>query len=218
VALVTRLVLIRHGESTSTVARRIGGHRTCSGLSPLGLRQAEALRDRLEASEELSADVLITSLFRRAQQTAEIIAPALGLPVLVDPAVGEHDPGPDCDGMTFAAFTAAYGRVDWELNPYLSGFPGGETLADFQHRVASAIHRIADLHEGRAVVLVCHGGVIDVALRVFLRAPLVGDFELHTLNTSLTEVEHTARRRWRLIRYNDITHLRGLPVETPSSP
>lgn len=213
---MTRLVLIRHGESNSTVGRRIGGHRTCTGLSPLGVRQAEALRDRLTASHELDAAVLITSLFLRAQQTAEIIAPALRLPVLVDPAVGEHDPGPKCDGMTFKEFTEAYGHVDWELNPYLHGFPDGETLADFQHRVASAIHRIAAAHEGRTAVVVCHGGVIDVAVRVFLRTPLVGDFELHTLNTALTEAVSTEKRRWRLIRYNDISHLHGLPVETPT--
>jgi asparagine synthase (glutamine-hydrolysing) len=40
---VTRFVLVRHGESNATVARTIGGYRTCRGLSPLGRKQA--LRD-----------------------------------------------------------------------------------------------------------------------------------------------------------------------------
>ena len=60
---MTRLVLIRHGESNSTVARVIGGHRTCSGLSPLGRKQAEALAERLAGTGEIVADVLIASSF-----------------------------------------------------------------------------------------------------------------------------------------------------------
>ena len=46
----TRLILIRHGESRTTVDRVIGGPRTCSGLSDLGRRQTERLRDRLAES------------------------------------------------------------------------------------------------------------------------------------------------------------------------
>lgn len=212
---MTRLVLIRHGESVATVTRRIAGRRTCSGLSPLGRRQAEALRDRLADTGELHADVLVASDFPRARETAEIIQPALRLPLRIDPDVGEHDPGPDCDGLTFAEFVDRHGYVDWASNPYLNGFPGGETLADFQHRAASALHRLAAEHQGRTVVVVCHGGVIDVALRSFLRAPMTGDFELHTWNTSLTEVQHTDRGRWRLVRYNDVAHLHAVPLETP---
>ncbi len=43
----TTLVLIRHGESNVTVNRVIGGHRTCSGLSQLGQRQAQRLSERI---------------------------------------------------------------------------------------------------------------------------------------------------------------------------
>ena len=57
----TTLVLIRHGESNVTVNRVIGGYRTCSGLSELGRRQADRLRDRLATTGELAADVLIAS-------------------------------------------------------------------------------------------------------------------------------------------------------------
>jgi len=75
---MTRLVLIRHGESVSTVERRIGGVRTCGGLSPLGRKQAEALATRLARTGELRPDVLVASTIRRAVETAEIIAPAVG--------------------------------------------------------------------------------------------------------------------------------------------
>src|SRR6266508_507908 len=110
---VTRLLLIRHGESNATVQRMIGGYRTCSGISPLGRKQAEALADRLARTREVEADVLVSSSFPRAIETAELIAPALhDLPVVVDPAVGEHDPGPECDGLSFHDFLDRHGMPD----------------------------------------------------------------------------------------------------------
>src|SRR3954470_21543734 len=83
-AAVTRLIFVRHGESNTTVARRIGGYRTCTGLSPLGRLQSERLRQRWAEAPDFTADALISSQFPRARETAEIISPALGgLPIEV---------------------------------------------------------------------------------------------------------------------------------------
>jgi len=88
----TRLILVRHGESEVTVRRVIGGPRSCTGLSPLGVQQAERLRDRLAETGELAAaTALFASEYPRAVETAEIIAPTLGLPVERDVRFGEHD-------------------------------------------------------------------------------------------------------------------------------
>jgi 2,3-bisphosphoglycerate-dependent phosphoglycerate mutase len=209
VRAVTRLVLIRHGESVASVHRRIGGFRTCEGLTALGRAQAEALRDRLASGGDVSADVLISSNVARARETAEILAPCVGQPIDVDPEVGEHDPGPDCDGMAWDEFAARYGIPDWTADPYLVGYPGGETWAAFHQRVATALHRIAAAHVDRSVVVVCHGGVIDVAMRTFLRAPIAGSFVLDPANTSLTEFRRTEAGLWQLLRYNDAAHLEG---------
>jgi probable phosphoglycerate mutase len=211
----TRVVLVRHGESRTTVDRVIGGPRTCSGLSDLGQRQAERLRDRLADTGEVTADALYASAYPRAIQTAEIIAPVLGADVVVEQGFGEHDPGPDCDGLTFTAFIDRYGMPDWETDPHAVTFPGGETVAEFQHRVGSTLARAVREHAGGAIVVACHGGVIDAAFRALLRLPAHGTFELQTANTSLTEFVQTRRGRWRLVRYNDAAHLAGLPDETP---
>src|SRR4029079_12461481 len=72
---VTRLVLVRHGESRATVDRIVAGHDTCKGLTDRGRQQAEALRDRLARPGELAATTrLVASLMERARETAEIIA------------------------------------------------------------------------------------------------------------------------------------------------
>lgn len=208
-------MLIRHGESNVTVEQRIGGHRACTGLSPLGRKQAEALADRLRRTGELRATALVASTLRRAIETAEIIAPALGaLAVQQDPRVCEHEPGDECDGMTYREFLDRYPYEEWPDEPYHRGFPGGETLADFHHRAAAALHDLAYRHHGGTVVIACHGGVIDVAMRSLLRLPATGAFDLYTLNTSITEFVR-GERRWKLVRYNDAAHLAGLPAETP---
>ena len=212
----TRLVLIRHAESIVTVNRVIGGPRTCAGLSPFGRRQAEALRNRLETTQEIMADALYASAYPRAVETAEVIAPAIGgLDVKVDEGFGEHDPGPECDGMTFDAFLERHGRPDWEVDPHAVSFPGGETVAAFQHRVGVALRAALERHAGETLVVVCHGGVVDASLRMALRTVSTGIFELATRNTSLTELVLVAPGRWRLERYNDHAHLAAL-ADTPA--
>jgi 2,3-bisphosphoglycerate-dependent phosphoglycerate mutase len=210
----TRVVLIRHGESQVTVRRTIGGPRTCSGLSELGVRQAERLRDRLAETDEVDAAVLVSSAYPRARETAAIIAPALGVGVEVEVDFGEHDPGPDCDGLTFTEFVDRFGLPDWESDPHATTFPGGETVAEFDIRVGATFSRTVREHRGGTIVIVCHGGVIDRILRSALRTAPTGQFELHTVNTSLTELVQVRADRWRLVRYNDAAHLAGLPAET----
>lgn len=87
--MTTHLYLIRHGEAITNVEPIIGGMRGDTGLSSLGVRQAEALRDRLTATQEIAADLLIASTLPRARQTAEIVAPAFGLPIVWEDDVQE---------------------------------------------------------------------------------------------------------------------------------
>ena len=207
---------MRHGESNATVERIIGGPTSCTGLSPLGQQQAAALGQRWAETSEIQADVLISSEYTRAIETATYLAPALGsLPVVQVHDVGEHFPGPVCDGMTYEDYVDQFGGESWEANPYERGFPGGETLAVFQHRIATAIAAIMAEHKDKTVVIVCHGGVIDRAVRLLLHSPPNGLFEISTVNTSITEFLNVRDNTWRLIRYNDAAHLAGLPKATP---
>ena len=223
----TRLVLIRHGESRVTVDRVIGGKRTCDGLSDLGVEQAgepsslqgvlqsEALRRRLAESQEVVPDLVVSSDFPRAIETAELVAPAWGRPdIEIDPGFGEHDPGPDIDGITFDEYLERYGVPDWSADPHAEVFPGGETVDAFHRRVVAALSDILERSIGLTTVVSCHGGVIDAVFRHLLGTPAVGGFELHTLNTSITEFVAATPDRWRLVRYNDAAHLAGLPEAT----
>ncbi len=211
---MTHLYLIRHGEAVVNVKPIIGGIRGDAGLTDHGKLQAERLRDRLAATHEIAADVLIGSTLLRARQTAEIIAPALGLPITWDDEVQELRVG-EADGMTLSEAWAQFGVPDFHNYPLRPISPGGENWGQFMLRVASAITRITHEHAGKTIVLVCHGGVIDGTFLYFTGANTLAlpPIEFHTQNTSITHWHwHTVDRvpRWRLMMYNDITHLRGI--------
>lgn len=216
----TRLVLVRHGESQVTVDRVIGGYRTCGGLSELGREQSGRLRDRLRSTGELEGGVLIASNFARALETANIFGPAMGTtePIMLA-GFGEHDPGPEIDGMTFAAYVEEFGSPNFGGDPHFDVFPGGETVAAFHLRVGAALAHVLDEQAGKLIVVSCHGGVVDAIFRQLLRTAPTGIFDLWTTNTSISEFvlssDSAARDpRWRLVRYNDAAHLSGLPRAT----
>jgi probable phosphoglycerate mutase len=213
---ITRLVLIRHGESRATVDQIVGGHDGCRGLSELGVRQTQALANRLATSGELgTADAVLTSILPRAIETAELIAPAIGwVPddVQQDCAFCELHPG-ECDGMTWQEFQGVYGDPDMRANPHIPLSPNGESVADFQLRAARALTGVVRDHPGQTVVVVCHGGIVGASMVTWLGLAAFGRFVgLQIDNTSLTEwlIPAPGNGVPTLVRYNDAAHLCGL--------
>lgn len=218
----THLYLIRHGQAYTQLDRarddipvQVGGMRGDRGLTPLGRVQAEHLRDRLAATGELRADVVLASTFPRARQTAEIVAPALGLVPRFDDDLQEVRPG-EADGLLFAEFERRYGAPDLLRDPYRPLAPGGESWGQFVLRVGATLNRIAREHAGETVVAFTHGGVIDASFLLFLgmHALTPPGAAFHTCNTSITHWERLAAggnapAPWRLLRYNDDLHARG---------
>ncbi len=211
---LTKLLLVRHGESQAQVDRVVGGPTGCSGLSDLGRRQVTALAERWKGSG-LEVDHLRSSTLPRAVETAERLAPALGgLSVIQDADLVELAPG-ECDGLSWDDYQDRYG-VDMRTDPYAELSPGGESVAGFLLRVGRSLHRVVADHPGATVVVACHGGVVDGSLICFLGLPLqrVGDLDLRSTNSGVTEwlveVEKGKPLHWALRRYNDIAHLETL--------
>jgi probable phosphoglycerate mutase len=194
------------------VERIVGGPRGDTGLTPLGVAQAERLRDRLAATGEIAADALIASTLPRARQTAEILAPALDRPIIWDNDVQELRPGA-ADGLPAAEADARFGVADFEREPFRPPSPGGETWGQFVLRVSTALDRITREHAGQTVVVVCHGGVVESSFLCFFRMPTLTlpPAQFWTQNASITHWQRQAGdglyRRWRLMRYNDTMHL-----------
>jgi probable phosphoglycerate mutase len=215
---MTQLYLIRHGQAVCNVEPIVAGLRGDTGLTPLGVQQAEHLRDRLAATGEIKADVLIASNLPRAKQTAQIVAPALGLPIMWDEEVQEMRPG-EADGMTIEEAYQKYTLPNFRQNPFQQVAPGGENWPQFIIRAGTALNRITQQHQGKTIVVVCHGGIVDASFVYFfgMSALTVPPAEFHTHNTSITYWEQyrnlDGSRRWRLQKYNDDTHLRDIGVQ-----
>ena len=208
----TRLVLVRHGHARASLDGVVGGARGCRGLTGDGVRQATALRDRLAATGEVRADVLLTSTLPRAIETADVIAPAIGAFATraADCDLCELHPG-ECDGMTWAEYGEKY-AFDMRAEPDRPLSPGGESLRSFQARVTRAVAAIVEQYDGASVVVVSHGGFISGACHALLGTPGMGDtraFRLEPENTSLTEWHREDDGQWVLERYNDAAHLQS---------
>ncbi len=210
----TRLYLVRHGQAVSNIEPIIAGMKGDAGLTQLGVQQARCLHDRLASWGKISTDVFLASSLPRARQTAEIIAPALGLPFVLDDEVQELRPGPEGDGLSLDEYRRRFGWVAFKTEPSRPVAPGGESWATFAVRVSRALHRITSEHRGKTIVVVCHGGVIDASVLHFFGMPLnrVPAAGLHTHNTSITcwAKMPGSESPWRLVRCNDDAHLRDL--------
>ena len=204
-----RLVLVRHGDAHAGFTGVVSGERGCRGLTDLGRRQAEALRDHLGETGRVRADVLVASTLPRAIETAQLIAPGLGLDDdfarscdLCEVHTGE------ADGLEWAEYATRYGSFDMAAEPDRVFAPEGESWNSFHVRVGQMLERVAAEYEGKTVVAVCHAGVIMASLRVLLAIPHGIDNQLRPSNTGLTEWEHDeATGRWTLHAFNDAAHL-----------
>jgi len=205
----TRLVLIRHGQGEVNVSGMIGGVRGCSGLTDVGRAQVGALTERLTGSGELAqATALFASVLPRAIETAEIIAPALGMApsdVVQDCGLCELHPG-EADTLIWEEYADRYVVPDWDVDPSLPLSPGGESWNEFVDRAADALEAVAERHPGGLVVIATHAGFIESTILSHLVGSPRGSthkrLRLRTHHASLTEWEFS-EAGWRLLRYND---------------
>lgn len=156
---MTRLLLLRHGESQGNVERRLQGTAPYP-LTELGRRQGEELAARVLTE---GADILYTSPTQRAFETGEIIAAATGLPLRVLDGVREYDFG-GLSGKTMAEIAAEHPQ--WAL-AVREGRPvpplaGEEGHGPFRERVCAALWGLADRHPDETVAVVSHSGTIAV--------------------------------------------------------
>jgi probable phosphoglycerate mutase len=210
--MTTNLYLIRHGEGHSNVEKLLSGIQTDRGLTERGVAQAEALARRL-ARAEIAADVLYASTLPRARMTAELVAPALKLPINWDDELHELRPG-EADGLPIEEARARFAGFEGFLRePFTPIAPGGESWAAFQMRASAALERLILRHPDQTIVVVAHGGIIEASFMYLLQlAPQArARAAFHVANTAITHWRYLTSRggrmEWRLVAHNDHQHL-----------
>lgn len=203
---MTRLVLVRHGQTAWNLEGRAQGH-TDVGLDETGRAQAAAVAPYVVA---LAPSLLLSSDLARARQTAAVLAEATGLEVRTDPRLREFDIGARA-GLTVAEFAERYPAEHdaWRAGHITGHVPGAETPAQVVDRVVPALREIwAATPSGETTVVVSHGACLKVALGAFLGWPEeVGDTLRGLDNCGWAVLEQDAPDRpIRLASYNETAH------------
>lgn len=207
---ITRVIVIRHGETEWNVARRIQGQGD-SRLTAEGIEQAEALARRLSREK---FDVLISSDLGRAMQTARHIAELSPHEVVPDARFRERNFGAG-EGLTYdeidQRFPNAFSRVG-EVDPDYA-IPGGESRRQFHERVAKAFESVVREHAGKTVVVVAHGGVLATFYRYIHDIGLEAPHAIPIANASYNALRHDGGA-FAVEAWADTDHLTGaVPFE-----
>ena len=202
----TRLILLRHGETTWNLEGRYQGHLD-SPLTPRGESQALALARRL-AGVKFTA--LYSSDLGRAIRTAGIIAQATGHDVGPDPRLRERHLG-IFQGLLKSEIKQ---KLHDEYRLFKTAgpdhaMPGGESARLAAERNLASLEELAHRHAGETIVVVAHGGTISALLRYTLGIPLGAPRRFERFNASWN-VFTWSDGKWRLETWGDVSHLEGV--------
>ncbi|WP_044528219.1 histidine phosphatase family protein, partial [Herbaspirillum sp. B65] len=159
---MTDILLIRHGETDWNVDKRLQGHIDI-GLNQAGQRQVLALGEAL-AGEGI--DAIFASDLQRARDTAQAVADAAGLEVLIDAGLRERCYGA-FEGLRHIEIEARYPDAyrQWKARDPDYRYPAGErmaeTMREFYERSVQAVQRVLGSGRYRKVAIVTHGGVLE---------------------------------------------------------
>ena len=209
-----RCCIVRHGETAWNADRRLQGHQDIP-LNDLGLEQAEAAGRYLQQRHHATPfAAVVSSDLLRARQTAEAVADALGLPVQASPALRERHYGAfegktPAEAADFAAeaYAALVSRADLMADP-----GSAEPLQAMLERIERCLSDLALVYADQAVVIVTHGGVLDLLYRRAMGRALTGPRDAPIPNAGLNWLDIEAEEqglRWTMVAWGETEHLTG---------
>jgi broad specificity phosphatase PhoE len=182
---------VRHGENVANLTREFSHRVVDYLLTARGVAQAQAtahyFRDKGIAA-------IYSSPLLRAQQTADIIGAALGLPVQTIEAFREVNVGALELHPPSEEHWALHDRIlaDWMSGRASSRFPDGEDHAMLVQRVRRGFRDVLRDHEERQIVIVAHGGILAATIGTFCDGVIPGELG------SLPSIPNCAVTRMRL--------------------
>lgn len=208
-----RLIAVRHGETAWNRDTRIQGHLDI-GLNDHGRWQAAQLARAL-ADEPI--DAIYTSDLARAHDTAAAVAQATGAPLVRHAGLRERVFG-QFEGKTFDEITALWPDQAERWRRRDPGFApdGGESLLQFRERVLATLQALTAPHREGQVMVVAHGGVMDLLYRAAtgqeLQAPRTWLLGNAAINRLLATPDGLT-----LVGWADTRHLEGVVRDETSA-
>ncbi len=155
---MTRLILVRHGQSLANAEHIFAGHSDFD-LSELGHIQAGLVADYLSAHEKI--DAIYASDLLRAYHTATPTAQRLGLPVIKDVQLREIFAG-EWEGKTVFDLDVRYAEDFhiWKTDYSHARPTGGESIPEVYRRIVPHICRLAEQNDEGCILLATHATVV----------------------------------------------------------
>jgi len=195
------LVLVRHAEPVRVAPGESGGAPADPELTERGVAQAARLGSWL-AGEPVHH--VVSSPLRRAVETAAPVARAHGLEVEILPGLQEWDAHAEhyipMEELRESKDDQWQAMVEGRWEDY-----GGENPERFRARIVPTLNAVIEAHPGETVVVVCHGGVINVYLAALLG--LTQHLWFDPAYTSLSRVRAARTGARSLASLNETAHL-----------
>jgi alpha-ribazole phosphatase len=184
--LLTKLLLVRHGQTLWNHISRYQGHSDID-LSDTGRNQASLLSQRLAT---VSLQAVYASDLKRALDTARIVAEPHGLDVQALPQLREINFGA-WEGLTYKEIESRYPEIasNWYSSPGSTRIPGGETFQELMERAYSTVTDLARKHDPGAIAVVTHGGAIRSIICALLGIDLNNVFRIRQDNATLNIID-----------------------------
>jgi probable phosphoglycerate mutase len=200
---VTRITLVRHGETEWNVSGRWQGHADAP-LTIHGQTQARALGERFR---DATFDACYTSDLGRAVHTSKLIADPSAMDFEIDERLRERGLG-IMQGLTTAEMLDQCPDVYESFRnngpDYL--IPEGESFRQFNERCVNAIEDFSIRHSGKSILVVTHGGVLGAIFRHVIGLSLNSPRRYALLNCSVNVIEKKDGD-WSLLHWGDVNHL-----------
>ncbi|HUS21045.1 MAG TPA: bifunctional RNase H/acid phosphatase, partial [Aeromicrobium sp.] len=184
----TTFVLVRHGVTEHTERKVFSGSGgTDPELTDTGRDQAKRAGEWIRALG--GVDAVVSSPLRRTQETAGVIASALGLEVDLEPGFAEVAFG-DWEGYTFGEINEQWaGDLQKWLDSTAIAPPRGEAIDSVRERVFEARDRLIEQHAEKTVVVVSHVTPIKLLVADALGAPITSIYRMELAPASVTTVQ-----------------------------
>lgn len=206
------IILIRHGEATHHTERLTGGW-TDSLLTEKGREQIRALAKKLAVDFE-GKDInyrIIASNLKRAAESADIIAAALGKTGEVEYTsyLREKNNG-IAAGMTEDEAKKYFRKPASDAEIHHRNYPGGETRHEFYLRNTTGLWNACDV-ENENLIIVAHKGTVQNIIFRWLNMDMEKVVEQNlSVDIAPASVTVLGQNKWNehcIFRLNDISHL-----------
>lgn len=202
---VTRLVLLRHGQTDWNVEGRFQGQLDV-GMNQTGREQAALAAPQVA---QLAPGVIYSSDLQRARETAETVGQLYGLPVGLDERLREINVGSwgGLTGAEMAERDPSFAEALREGRDFRRSSEG-ETSHEVGLRMRAALEELADRHEGSTVLVASHGLAIRMATGYLLGWDFAHSWQLGPVsNCGWSVLVRGAGRPWRLEAYNRVAQV-----------